>query len=269
VTHFVYLDEAGISAGEPISVVAGPIVDTRRALSIQEYMRSTLARLLKPETLPDNFVISAKDLFHGTKCFKDEAMWPTERRFDILHQILAIPRLFNLAAVVGWWRRDVTEEEAFVPRDRVIMAHSRAFVMAAIPIQRFMVEETGWDSCATIIAENNNETRSAIRSMQRKLRSRRYVDERLDPQLRPHLPLTKVLEDPLFTDKGWSNLLLMADACAFSLTRWYTGRSGASALLDTLMRDTRPVFPSTHQAGHQFFKFEPLLSRGPFVEGDR
>ena len=76
-----------------------------------------------------------------------------------------------------------------------------------------------------MILENNTDTKTAVRNMQRKLRSRMYVNETLDPQLRPHFPLTKVLEDPLFGEKSWSNLLLIGDACSFVLCRWYRGRA--------------------------------------------
>lgn len=257
VTHFVYLDESGISGGDRVTVVSGPIVDSRRALSIQAHMRSTMWRLLDPNTLPDDFVISAKDLYHGAGSFKDEARWPRARRMEILEAILGVPRLFQLAVILGWHRRDHKEEGAQSPRDRLAVAHARAFMLAASPMEKYMRDETSWDSCAMMILENNTDTRSAVRNMQRKLRSPRYVAEQLDPQLRPYFPLTKVLEDPLFAEKAWSNLLLMADACAFCITRWMMGNRDMEPLLAILLGSMRPEFPDRHMGGSQLFKFGP------------
>jgi len=256
-THFVYLDESGLGGADQVAVVAGPILESRRALSIQHHMKLTLGTLLKAETLPANFVLSAKDLYHGTRSFKDESVWPRDRRMEILEAIVGIPRLFQLSVILGWHRRDHQEEKSLEPRQRLKVAHSRAFVLAAAPIEKYMREETSWDSCATMVVENNTDTRSAVENMQRKLRSSLYVETVLDPQMRDYFPLTKVLEDPHFVLKAWSNLLLMADACAFCITRWMSGKNDMEPLLAILLGSMRPQFPDHHQAGSQLFKFGP------------
>lgn len=130
-------------------------------------------------------------------------------------------------------------------------------MLAAAPMEKYMRDETSWDSCAMMILENNTDTRSAVRNMQRKLRSPRYVAEQLDPQLRPYFPLTKVLEDPLFAEKAWSNLLLMADASSFCITRWMMGNKDMEPLLTILLGSMRPEFPEHHMGGSQLFKFGP------------
>lgn len=251
-THFVYLDEAGITTGDPVAVVSGPIIESRRALSIQNYMRLKLIELLRPDTLPNNFVISAKDLFHGTRSFRDEAVWPAERRFEILRFILQVPRLFNLPTVVGWVKRNAAAEAEEDHKRRLILAHARAFILAAAPVEDYMRNHGNWDSVATMVVENNTDTRAAVINMARNLRSAKFVKERLDPQIQEYFPLTRVLEDPMFVEKAWSHLMLMADACSFSLCRWYRGFY-AEWLLDELLGDVRPSFPPEHDAGHETF----------------
>lgn len=257
-THFVYLDEAGIGGNERVTVVAGPVLESRRALSIQHHMKLKLGTLLRPETLPPNFVISAKDLFHGSRSFKDQTVWPRARRMEILETILRVPYDFQLAIVLGWHKRDDEADKALSPKQRLQVAHARAFVMAAAPMEKYMRDETNWDSCATMVVENNTDTRAAVENMQRKLRSPLYVGTQMDPKLREYFPLTKVLEDPHFVLKAWSNLLLIADACAFCITRWMHGnRDDMDPLLAILLSSMRPEFPDHHQAGSQLFKFGP------------
>lgn len=256
-THFVYLDEAGINKGDPVTVVSGPIIESRRAISVLNHMRMRFGQLLPLDELPDDFVISAKDLFHGTKSFKDEVKWPVERRFELLDAILEVPRLFHLTIVLGWVRREAINDAGLSSKERVMAVHATAYMLAAAPVELHMRDHTGWDSVATMVVENNTDTRSAVQNMQRKLRSPKYVREQLDPQLRPYFPMTRVLEDPLFAEKAWSNLMLLGDACSFSICRWLSGYSGADALLEKLLGNLRPTFPPEHKAGHESYSLEP------------
>jgi hypothetical protein len=75
--RFVYLDEAGISDGEPILVVAGVIINADRDLAAVEDYLLGLAREYLPDENPYRIAFHAKDIWHGHGLFPRDK-WPRE-----------------------------------------------------------------------------------------------------------------------------------------------------------------------------------------------
>jgi len=265
-THFAYLDEAGITSGDPIAVEAGIILDSRMTLELQEYIRGVMHKLT-PQPWPPGFVISAKDLFHGTRSFKDD-IW-LERRGQILHELLAIPAKFSIPVILGWSRNSGDYYDSLPPKKRTAGVHASAFILCAIMLEQFMWQRTRSRSVATMIVENNTETMHLVRATQRRMRLPTEAKEGLPAELHAYLPLRKVIEDPLFAEKSWSVPLLIADACAFTFARWFAGRSGAEPLMSALMGSGRPHFSDDQGSGNQYFIPEIISPLKTLTPGGR
>jgi hypothetical protein len=266
-THFVYLDEAGINAGDPIAVVAGVCVDAdRQLMNVQRHMLE-IANVMIPKPWPEPMAISAKALFHGSKPFEDEQKWPREKRFEILHAILRVPKLERLTVVMGWCRNIPEEDIGKTGREAMSERHGRAFTVCAIVTEQFMRTEMKPRKLATMILENQTDTKSAIRSMQRIMRTR-YILDSLSTEYHRFLPLTRIVEDPLFVEKEASLVLPVADACAFALARYLSKRSHADALIAELLGPMKPSEISG-RAGNQYYRFNVGVPKGSLSAGHR
>ena len=101
--RMVYLDEAGISnpKHEPFIVVAGVIIHADyQWKAIEAHIRSLVADFI-PQSDQDGFVFhAAGSYFSGGKYF-DRDVWPRCIRWQILDELVAIPRKFDLPISCG------------------------------------------------------------------------------------------------------------------------------------------------------------------------
>ena len=83
---FVYLDEAGISRHEPVTVVAGIIVDgDGQYKALERRIGELIKKHVPPERLTPGFCFHAKELVHGGKTFRrDDYVPEDDPRFKAL-----------------------------------------------------------------------------------------------------------------------------------------------------------------------------------------
>ncbi len=137
---------------------------------VHDYMRQIVdTHIGRP--LPDPLAISAKALFHGAKPFQDRERWPLSKRLDLLHAILNIPITFQLSVIVGFCRNVPEEDTGLEPRKAIANRHARAFVVCTLAAEQFMRAETASRRVATMIVENNTDTKQAIKETQRMMRT--------------------------------------------------------------------------------------------------
>src|SRR5438552_3442539 len=94
--------KAGVSnvSQEPFLVVAGIIVDADKQFKIVEAYLDELVENYIPKELRDGFAFHAMELFHGTKRFSRD-LWPFQKRLEILDELAAIPKKFDLPICFG------------------------------------------------------------------------------------------------------------------------------------------------------------------------
>ncbi len=235
---------------------------------VHDYMRQIVdTHIGRP--LPDPLAISAKALFHGAKPFQDRERWPLSKRLDLLHAILNIPITFQLSVIVGFCRNVPEEDTGLEPRKAIANRHARAFVVCTLAAERFMRAETASRRVATMIVENNTDTKQAIKETQRMMRTPLAL-QRLQPHFHRFLPLRKIVEDPHFVEKDASAFLPIADACAFTFARWLSGREYAEGLMTAMMGPAaRPHDWTGNRAGHQYYRFGAGLKTGILSSGTR
>jgi hypothetical protein len=199
----IYVDEAGTSKDEPVTVVVAVLIhgDTqyRPTLRHLRYLRDIYA----PESQRSSFVFHATDIWHSAKPFGgDEAAYPFSRRVRIIKRLVSISRKQNLSVAYGFIRNVARVSDD--PQYR----HLTAFVLCLQQIAR-LISEKFPKEMASLVIEDHPSAKEAIRAIHTKLRGDN-ADESMVKDL---------MEELYFAKKSEAPLLQLADGVAFPLRR--------------------------------------------------
>lgn len=231
--RFIYMDEAGISAPEKATVVAGVVVHAdRQWIPTVRAIAETESDV--PENLREGFI------FHATKIWNSQKYrngWTEEQRLAFLLKVMAIPRKMRLGIVWGVEKRsdpNVIETSARADLAKEKVQHFRAFANCLACADEYIRERcTG--EIAVAVAEDNFEMRKELREAMAYVRAGRFsvtslpLDKPLDSDesralsKRRELRLTRVVDKLHFAAKNEAPLLVLADACAFGVRRYVLG----------------------------------------------
>ena len=225
--RFAYLDESGIgnAKAEPFVVVAGVIVHADIQIrAIEQYLREMAGEYIHPQLRKFKH-FHATELFHGAKTFNRQT-YPQELRWKILREICEIPRKFDLPVVMGFVPREqyksTTFRSGWNANKLVVGAQALASTCCLIAVERYMRQTDGTE-VAALVYENNDGAKGLIRDTQRMLRDSDFTallsDDFLGAQWRSYLPIARIVESPLFSEKNESSILQVADAVAWSINR--------------------------------------------------
>jgi hypothetical protein len=220
VVRFVFLDEGGISHGEPTAIVAGIFVHGDEKLIPLENELKRLRHKHIPEDIRDGFVFHATDIWSGGgKVFRNREKWPLLRRLEILHDLCRVPKKLDIPVV--HFAADRSElvlsreggKEA-TRQDKNIVIHSIAFSGCVLHVEKIM--RLKWpNEVAQLVAEDNGDVRKFLKDVHEILRY--PFRERNDEKIIPNdiLPLDRVRSSIHFAEKPESESLQLADVCAF------------------------------------------------------
>ena len=219
--RMAYLDEAGISnpVQEPWVVVAGVIIDADQQWQFIERHLRELADEYAPEAHRADFVFHATELFSGGKVFTRE-QWPREERWEILDELVRIPRSFGLPVVWGTVERAklAAKFPDLSPHDLSVKAQTIAFTICAYSIELWMRTSSAPGEVAMIVVENNDNVRKHIKELHHFMRDPRNV-ALLHSLQHGDMVLSTIVDTVHFAEKGHSSPLQIADACAFAIKR--------------------------------------------------
>jgi hypothetical protein len=259
--RFVYLDESGISTNEPITVVAGVIVDADKQWRDVAGYVATLIEEYVPKEHRFGFVFHAKELFHGSHIF-DPKKYPPTRRREALKRLIEIPARFGLATVYGY--SDKVHLKAFHQQHPgkhrqkftvqvQALHHAMTYSYCAIAAERYMRDRARPEEIATLVAENNDVSNRTIKTLHHILRGWN-LDSKEAQHFRDiggeYLPLRKIVDFVHFAQKNEAFLLQLADACAFVYRCYLEGKSEASDLFDALsVNNQKNLNPHVNEDG--------------------
>jgi Protein of unknown function (DUF3800) len=255
--RFIYVDETGISINESITLVAGVIIDADKQWKDVEKAIADLVDEYVPEEHRDGFVFHAKDLYSGAKVF-DRSKYPIERAFEALRKLVSIPGRMRLPVVYGFIKKDPST--AKTRRQRRLEAasnHSYAFSLCMIAAELYMKDYADPSEIATVIAENNTETRDIIKSFHALLRGqhRSGLSSSIFAFLSQYggdcLPIKRIIDTVHFADKNEAILLQLADACALIIRYFLEGKPNAEQFFDALTGgETEVIYGRDDPAGY-------------------
>lgn len=219
VLRFTYVDESGISNHEPFVIVAGVVIHGDDALAPVEDHLESLMRENIPERDWDSFHFHAKDLWQGTKYFKDRDVWPLERRMSLMRRLCWVPDAFDLSVVFGFHSRE--EIRQFVPRyntvsahDQSVLAHAYAFISMTVNLERHMKNKHPGE-VTFLTVEDRPEVKKTLKELHQIIK--RQGSELEFVAVADVLPLRRIRDTPHFAAKSECRLLQLADVCAFIL----------------------------------------------------
>jgi hypothetical protein len=222
-----YTDESGSSPSDPLVVQAAVIVHGDiQVVPIEEHLESLVAKHIPEKDRPD-FFFHATEIYRGgsrRRIFHNKEEWPNERRFAILDDLVAVPKIFGLPVCFG-----LVEKSSFVPLNSTrshsqleitVGAHARAILLCELAVEVWMRSETD-NEITHIVAEDNAEVHDAAREAHVWLKSKEIL-KREGFENHPCLPLVRIRDGLQFTSKKESRLLQIADVCAWSIRRFFS-----------------------------------------------
>jgi hypothetical protein len=217
-----YMDESGSSPRDPIVVAAAVIVHgDDQVVLIEEYLDGVIEKHIPEENKPD-FFFHATDLYHGggkKSIFSNKDVWPEEKRWAILDDLVAVPGLFKIPICFGRINKSMFEEVILTenPRKKILTSHAMAIVLCELSIEKWMRNNTDRE-ITHIVAEDNHDVREAAKTAHVLLRHK-ALESMVEVNNHP-LPLKRIRDGLQFTSKGESRLLQVADVCAWSIRRF-------------------------------------------------
>jgi hypothetical protein len=230
--RFIYTDEAGTSADEPVTVVVGLVVhaDTQW-MRAAEQIRNVLSRV--PEEFRNDFVFHATAIWGSPKY---RPSWQFRDRLETLHAMMRIPGALGIPISLGMYRRSVQ-----VPNNVQMLPehyhHARAFGLCIATADGYIRDNAGANEVATVVAEDVPAMRRRLlaavdsyRTSPVRLNPSQVVSERTFAGFRVdasrlELTVNRIIDTIHFVAKRDAPILQVADACAFGLRRFLAGQS--------------------------------------------
>jgi hypothetical protein len=248
--RFIYTDEAGTSANEPVTVVVGVIVhaDTQWMAG---YERIMVALSKVPAQYREEFIFHAKSVWGDTK-FREG--WSKDERVALLLEMMTIPRVSGIALSYGLFYRDGEIDpnvnlEDMAPEE---YQHIQAFGACMASADQFITSFAAPAEIATVVAEDIPPMRKRLRDAALRLRSgsmsiqnalvtQQVAGEVSSNKHAVNLRIRRVVDDVHFASKVSAPFLWVADAVAFGLRRYFSNQTFGLDFAKAIMGpDTEP-----------------------------
>jgi hypothetical protein len=207
--RLVYLDESGISVHEPVTVVAGVVINAdKHWMLVDDYIRDLIDEYV-PEEHRAGFTFHAKDLFHGSGRVFDKRKYPIERSHEALTKLVSIPARFEIPVVCGHlFKRSSEWLSKQQLKDEPGRNQTMAFSFCLLAAERYMRGIADPLEVATLVAEDNTEARRRVKQVHRLLRGTLPRSEEGDEILSilleyasDCLPIRRIVDTVYFADK--------------------------------------------------------------------
>ncbi len=228
--RFIYIDEAGISANEPVTVVVGIIVDADKYWRLAEAKMNQLLEDV-PECFRQGFIFHAATI-SGSKKYHEK--WAKNDRLAFLQEMMSIPKQLNLPISLGIAHRNAPfpTTHALPKMAKEKLQHMMAFYMCMHRADVYLRIRAGQNEVATIVAED-------VPSMRRFLRMSLEL-VRDDPTLLEHAidpkeHVSRIIDTVHFAEKSHGPLLQIADACAYGFRRYFSKQKHGNDFVKSIL----------------------------------
>lgn len=223
--RFIYMDETGTNAYDPVMLVCGLIVQADTEwVTMSRWIKTAISRM--PARFRDGFV------FHATEVWSDDeyrAHWDAADRFNFMQAIMMAPRAAGARIAFSMERRfqepvpDYLNQS--VPEGISVEVHRHAANAAAcIYAADKFIRETGVENeiGILVVEEVDHRRRQAIRHFVDLLYHRKVVATEADGT-EVRLDLRRIVDTIHYAPKEGSIMLWAADAVAYGLRRYFAG----------------------------------------------
>ncbi|MDT8758245.1 DUF3800 domain-containing protein [Sphingomonas psychrotolerans] len=243
--RFVFMDEAGTSVPEPVTVVVALIADADRHVMSAESLAKEALRSVPPHH-QDGFV------FHATQVFNDakyQQGWSITDRLTLLKAMMSIPRRIGMAITVSAHWRDAVDYEGYdaLGLSKSQFEHMLTFQQCIGVTDRNIRTHAGAQEVGTIVAEDVPELRKFLRKMPKRLRDnpyhfppehmRRTAKDEAAGYItqRGDLSVSRIRDTVHFVEKADDPLVQVADACAYGFRRYFAREKFGADFVDAIL----------------------------------
>jgi Protein of unknown function (DUF3800) len=241
--RIVYMDEAGTSAHEPVTIVVGIIVHAEMQLDLARYAVKVPLTAV-PEPLREHFLFHATDIWNNHQI---REKWSVSERGRCLGMMMSIPRIMELPIAWAAVARDkVPYSPELLKQLRCRSAQvdqMRALHFCLGEVGRYMRDHTGFDEKAIVIGEDVPEMRklllrtfdvAKVYSVAGPGGERRVIPSVMGTTRTTNIADLEIevtrVESLRFVPKADDPLLQVADACAFGLRRYFSAKKFGTEL---------------------------------------
>jgi hypothetical protein len=252
--RFIYVDEAGISAPEPVTVVVGVIVHAdKHWRAAESRINNQILDAFVPPSQRANFIFHAKEVYSGGKQV-DRNTWGFRQRLEFIKAMAAVPRQFQMAVSLGMVRREsnaASEEDLKrLNLSKEQWQHMFAFGFCIGRADKYLRDHVASDEVATIVAEDAPDMRQFLRRALDILRKHPITlpTAMLNPTKKekelgvitqqPEQFVSRIVDNVHFAEKKFAFLLQLADACAFSFRRCFAEQEHGKDLVACILGKT-------------------------------
>lgn len=245
--RFIFVDEAGTSAKEAVTVVVGLIAGADEHVMTAEALVDEVLDTVPLET-KKNFVFHATEVFGSIK-YRDG--WSLTERLEFLKQMMRIPFRTGMAICVSaHWRGGPHAEEILELMSPAQADHFFAFLNMVGVADRNIQKHARPREVATLVAEDIPEMRKFLKLVPEILSTGRirFRPESLRPTIKDEeagymqqsglMRVSRIRKSIHFVEKPDDPLVQVADACAFGLRRFFAkqkfGEDFAQAIVGDL-----------------------------------
>lgn len=212
----IYIDEAGTSSREPVTVVLALLVhaDTQWKPLLAEYLEVRKSLPVEYGNQP----LHAIEITDSKKYLD----WKVEDRYALLSKILAIPRRIGLALSIGAFWRDKNRKNIPQGMTGAGVDHINAYCACVGKADEF-IRENFPDEMVQLIVEKVSEREDFLKGATMYMRQQ---DVRLGWTMRNGVKqyetvnIRAISDQPLFANKADSPVLQIADTCAWAVRRY-------------------------------------------------
>ena len=237
--RFVYIDEAGTSQQEPVTIVAGLIIDADNQLMSAEAAVCEALGAVPPQ-LSDGFVFHAKDVW-SNKGYRDH--WRMSDRLAFLKNMMALPRRLGIPIAYGIHRRGFDWKGPIdfkgIGMSPAQLDHLMSFTGCIARADKYIRENAGTSEIASVVAEDIPEMRRFLKITPKVLKENPMILPTGNDMIRPTLAekkagyiaqetemrVSRIRNNVHFVGKSDDVVMYLADACAYGLRRYFSDQT--------------------------------------------
>lgn len=244
--RYIFVDEAGTSAREPVTVVVGIIANADEHIMSAEALAQECIGAV-PARHKTGFVFHATEIF-GSKKYQED--WSLTDRLQLLRSMMSIPRQIGMAvSVSAMWRKAVNHDRSLklTGLTQSQFEHLLAFQNCIVSSDRSIRNNAGPREVATVVAEKVPEMERFLKGVPKYLRNDPYylpqgsfrwtpseVDAGFSTQSGDYR-VTRIRNSVHFVEKAEDPLVQIADACAYGFRRYFAGEKFGQDFADSIL----------------------------------
>lgn len=233
--RYIFVDEAGTSAPEPVTVVVGLIANADEDIIDAENLFYDVIGGI-PEELKDDFCFHAVDVYQNRD---NDHFWSFADRRALLRSVLEIPQRIGMSisvSVTAKYKLKVQVPEVMGTPSEAI--HTLTFTRCIAIADEFIRKNCGHKEVATVVAEDVPSMRSKLKGIPLTLRKNPISFQNKETGSHAQFRVTKIRNSIHFVDKSEDPLVQIADALAFSFRRYFADLKHGKEFIDCIMDDS-------------------------------